>query len=129
MINEERVILMTKMASYEQKEGKRNVAIGNYFRGDYIGYQVLKAIISATLAFMIVLGMGIFSNFETLLQEIYEMDLLALGKKLLYAYLTLIVLYGAVAYLVYAYRYRRARRSLKAYYGNLKKLSKAYEER
>ena len=44
MLNEERIILMTHMASYEEHEGKKNVAIGNYFRGDYIGFQVLKSI-------------------------------------------------------------------------------------
>ena len=34
MLNEERVILMTKLASYEANEGKKNVAIGNYFRSE-----------------------------------------------------------------------------------------------
>ena len=29
MLNEERIILMTQMASYEQGEGKENVKIGN----------------------------------------------------------------------------------------------------
>ena len=45
MLNEERVILMTKLASYETNEGKKNVAIGNYFRSDYIGWQVLSIFI------------------------------------------------------------------------------------
>lgn len=43
MINEEKVILMTKLASYESNEGKKNIRIVNYFRGDYIGFQVLKS--------------------------------------------------------------------------------------
>ena len=53
MLNEERIILMTKLASYEAGEGKRNEAIGKYFRSDYIGVQVIKSIISATIAFLI----------------------------------------------------------------------------
>ena len=53
MLNEERVILMTKMASYEENEGKKNVNIGNYFRGDYIAIQVLKSIFCATIAYAI----------------------------------------------------------------------------
>ena len=64
MLNEERVILMTQLASYEENEGKKNVAIGNYFRSDYIGFQMLKSIISATIAFVIVFGMFIFYDFE-----------------------------------------------------------------
>ena len=45
MLNEERIILMTRMAAYEEGEGKKNVKIGNYFRSDYIAVQVLKAVI------------------------------------------------------------------------------------
>ena len=42
MLNEEKVILMTQMASYEENEGKKNMAIGRYFRSDYIAIQVLS---------------------------------------------------------------------------------------
>ena len=59
MLNEERVVLMTKMASYEANEGKKSLAIGSYFRSDYIGWQVLKSIISATIAFVVVFAMYI----------------------------------------------------------------------
>ena len=49
MVNEDKVKLMTRLASYESGEGKKDIAILNYFRGDYIGFQVLKSIISATI--------------------------------------------------------------------------------
>ena len=70
MLNEERIKLMTKMAAYEADEGKKNVAIGNYFRGDYIGLQVIKSIISATIAFVIVFGLFVFYDFEVCLISI-----------------------------------------------------------
>ena len=54
MLNEERIRLMTKMASYEANEGKKNVSIGSYFRGDYIGLQVIKSVISGTIGFFII---------------------------------------------------------------------------
>ena len=57
MIDEQRIILMSKLASYEENEGRRNVAIGSYFRSDYIGWQVLKSIISATIAFVVVFAL------------------------------------------------------------------------
>ena len=40
MLNEEKIILMTQMASYEENEGKKNMAIGRYFRSDYIAIQL-----------------------------------------------------------------------------------------
>ena len=51
MINEEKVILMTRLASYESNEGKKDISIVNYFKGDYIGFQILKSVIAATISF------------------------------------------------------------------------------
>ena len=65
MLNEERIKLMTKMASYEANEGKKNVSIGSYFRGDYIGLQVVKSVLNATVAFLIVFAMFILSMKST----------------------------------------------------------------
>lgn len=128
MLNEERIILMTHMASYETHEGKKNVAIGNYFRGDYIGFQVLKSIISATIAFVIVFGMFIFYDFEVFMQDIYRMDLLVFAKNVLIAYLATVGGYAVIAYIVYWRRYSKVKKNLKRYYSNLKKLSGIYEK-
>ena len=65
MLNEDRIILMTHMASYEENEGRKNVAIGSYFRGDYIGLQLLKSVINFTVAFVLVVTLVIFYDFGT----------------------------------------------------------------
>ena len=59
MLNEERVILMTKLAAYEQNEGRKMVTVGKYFRSDYIGIQVLKSVIGSTVAFIIIFALYI----------------------------------------------------------------------
>ncbi|MCH5259381.1 MAG: hypothetical protein J1F18_06500 [Lachnospiraceae bacterium] len=128
MLNEKRIILMTKMASYEANEGKRNVSIGSYFRTDYIGWQVLKSIISASIAFVVVFGMYIFYNFEMFMTDIYKMDLLEFAKHVLTLYLWTIGIYAAVSYIVYTVRYTRAVKSLKVYQMNLRKLSDMYKQ-
>ena len=127
MLNEKRIILMTKMASYEANEGKRNVAIGNYFRSDYIGWQVLKSIISATIAFVVVFGMYIFYDFELFMTDIYKMDLLEFAKRVFTLYLWTIGVYAVISYVVYTVRYGRATKSLKTYYANLRRLSDMYK--
>ncbi len=128
MLNEERIKLMTKMAAYEANEGKKNVAIGNYFRGDYIGLQVIKSIISATIAFLIVFGLFIFYDFEVFMSDIYKMDLLGFGKTVVIAYLIFVAVYALISYMIYTYRYTKARKSLKMYYNNLKKLAYLYDK-
>ena len=128
MLNEKRIILMTKMASYEENEGKRNVAIGSYFRSDYIGWQVLKSIISATIAFVVVFGMYIFYDFELFMTDIYKMDLLEFAKRVFTLYLWTIGVYAVISYVVYTVRYSRAVKSLKTYYVNLRRLSDMYKQ-
>ncbi|HPF30656.1 MAG TPA: hypothetical protein PLZ77_11225, partial [Lachnospiraceae bacterium] len=76
MLNESRIKLMTKMASFEANEGKRSVSIGTYFRGDYIGKEVIKSVIYGTIAYVIVFALYVAYDFEFFLQDIYKMDLL-----------------------------------------------------
>ena len=128
MLNEERIKLMTKMAAYEADEGKKNVAIGNYFRGDYIGLQVIKSVISATIAFVIVFGLFVFYDFEVFMSDIYKMDLLGFGRTVITAYLIFVAVYALISYMIYTYRYAKARKSLKMYYNNLKKLAYLYDK-
>ena len=127
MLNKERIILMTKMASYEVNEGKRNVAIGSYFRGDYIGWQVLKSIISATIAFVVVFGMYIYYDFEVFMMDIYKMDLIEFARHILFMYLWTVGIYAVVSYVVYTMRYMSTVKSLNLYYMNLRKLAAMYK--
>ena len=127
MLNEERVKLMTRMASYESGEGKKSMNIGKYFRGDYISVQVLKSTINATIAFVICFALYLFYDLERFLQDIYDMDLLQFAKDVLLIYVVVVVGYGIISYLIYSSRYKKARKSLKTYYNNLRKLSGLYD--
>ena len=128
MLNEERIILMTKLASYESGEGKRNAEIGGYFRSDYIGMQVIKSIISATIAFFIAFGLYILYDFENFMLDIYKMDLFVFAKNILIIYGVVVVGYAVLTYIIYSVRYNRVKKNLKIYYNNLKKLSSLYEK-
>ena len=46
---------MTRLASFEAGEGKKSMAIGSYFRGDYIAKEIVKSIIYGTVTFAIIL--------------------------------------------------------------------------
>ncbi len=128
MLNEDRVILMTQMASYEEHEGKYNMKIGSYFRGDYIAVQILKAFFSITIAYALILALYVFYHLQMFTEDIYQFDILDFAKNVLLYYLVTVVVYGAVAYGVSAYRYMKARKNLKLYYKNLKKLNSMYNE-
>jgi len=129
MLDEKRVILMTRLASYEQGEGKRNVAIAKYFRSDYVLKNLLKAVLCATVTFLIGLGLYILYSYEEFMEQIYEIDVLAMLQSTLQYFIFLLIVYGAIIFLVCVVQYFLARKSLKVYYQNLKKLNALYEEK
>ncbi len=128
MLNEERVILMTRMAAYEKGENKENVKVGSYFRSDYLSVQLLKSVVCSSIVFLIVLGLYVLYDFEVFMQDLYKLDLLAMGMDVLKYYLITVVGYGLIVYLACSVRYAKARKSLKSYYQNLKKLNALYHE-
>lgn len=128
MIHEERVILMTGLQAYEDGEGKKDIAVANYFRGDYIGAEMLKSVISMTIAAAIFYAGYVFYNLESFMKNLYQTDWIEYAKVLLTRYLILVVAYAVITYLVYAYRYAKAKKNLKKYYGGLKALGAMYQE-
>lgn len=127
MLNQERIKLMTRMASYEEHQGKKNMATGSYFRGDYIGLQVIKALIYGTIAYVLLLMMYLYYDFEQFMQNIYKIDLLQFFQNVMFKYLVFIACNALISYIVYSYRYSKAKRSLKKYYYSLKQLSALYD--
>ena len=83
MINQDRLRLMTKMAAYEAGEGQKNMAIASYFRSDYLGFQIIKSVICATIAYAILFGLCIYYDFENFMQDIYKMDLISFARNVM----------------------------------------------
>lgn len=126
MINEERVILMTKLASYEAHEGKQAGKISSYFRGDYVSVHLLRSWIGITIAFVLLVGLHILYDLESFMDNLYKMDYVAFAKEIAMGYVIVAVVYLAAVYVAYTYRYMKARKSLKRYGQNLKKLGSMY---
>lgn len=127
MLNEERVILMSRLASYEDGEGKQNMAVGKYFRSDYIRMQTIKSVIYATIAFVVVVALIVLMDFESFMGDIYQMDMLQYARSILFWYLGFVGIYGVISYVIYTIKYKSARKNLKIYFNNLKHLSEMNE--
>lgn len=128
MIHEERVTLMTRLQAYEDRGGKRDIAIAGYFRGDYLGSQMLKSFVSITLAAVLFYAGYVFYNLESFMKNLYQTDWIEYASMLFTRYLVLVIGYVLITYLVYAYRYTKAKKNLKKYYGGLKALNAMYHE-
>ena len=123
MLNEERVVLMARLAAYEQSKGKKNIKINKYFRSDYLILQMLKTFLYMTISYVLLLGLYLLYNLETLMEELYQMDLVAFVQKIIMLYGVWMAAGFVITYLVYSYRYFRAKKSLKEFMQNLKKLN------
>lgn len=129
MLNEEKVILMTKMAAFIDREGKNNDAINSYFKSDYVAFNVIKSLISATIVFAVFIAAYVLYDFEKVLSDVYNTEnLIATGRRWLIYYLLLVGVYSLISYVIYSYRYSKMRKSMKGYYGDLKRLARMYEK-
>jgi len=123
MLNEEKVVLMTRLAAYEQNKGRENLKINKYFRSDYLLLQMLKTVLYTTFSFVLLLGLYLLYNLESITENLYQMDLIAFVQKIATIYAVFLVICCVVTYLVYSYRYLKAKKSLKEYMKNLKELN------
>lgn len=122
MLNEKKIALMTKMAIYEQGEGKKSLPMSKYYRSDYISLRIINTVIVTTIAFFLIVGLAVLVNVEKLLDELVSMDLMKIGKNILIAYIVVIIFQTAMTYIVYSYRFKKYRKGLNEYNGSLKKL-------
>ena len=128
MLNEDRVILMTRMAAYEAGEGKKHINVVRFFKGDYIAVGILKAIVCGSLSYALILGLYVYYNFETFMGSMYDMDILQFARDIMIKYAWFVGIYVLITYIVCTIRYNISRRSLKKYFRNLKVLKRMYDK-
>ncbi len=128
MLNEERIRLMTKMASYEEGEGRKHMPIRKFYRRDYVGYEMLKTFLASTVAFGILLALWLIYNMENLTALVSQGDFEGIGVSVLLSYAGFVVVYQILACIVYNRRYMRASAGVKKYYSTLKKVERLAEK-
>ena len=127
MLNKERIRLMTKLAAYEQGEGKEYMPMSRFYRRDYIGFQMIKTLLYSTIAFGILFLLTFLYQMESFLESMYQMDLPEYIVGVLVKYIIFVTVYQVIARVVYSRRYRKGHKSLKLYLNRLKKVEKLYE--
>lgn len=128
MVNEEKIKLMTKLAVYEQGEGKKKIPVMQYFQGDYIIFNVIKTYLSITVAYGLMLVIGCVVCSQYLMENIQKMSIEQLIGGAVLGHILILALYLTIALIVYTKRYANAKKSVKKYYSLLKKLGSYYRE-
>ncbi len=128
MLNNDKIRLMTKLALYEQKEGKKDIAGGKYYRSDYVSLAMINSAIIATLAYILILGSIVLVNIETVLSVMTAFDMLELGRIVVVAYIIYMLIYLTITYIISRLRYDNIKSELKSYDNNLKELYTIYKK-
>ena len=117
MLNQERVCEMTKLAIFDQKEGQECKPMIQYFRKDYVARELLKSLITGTVAFAALCGVLGLYYVERLTDQISAFDLRQAAGRLC-----------LVTYAVYHVKYTKGRAKVRKYYMHLKKVNGIYRE-
>jgi hypothetical protein len=128
MLNNKKVRLMTKLAVYETKVGKEDIHLSKYYKTDYVRYQVLKSVISATVGYLLILFLVFVYRMEYLIRNAVTLDYKSLGMFILGIYIIVVTIYGFGSIVVYSRKYDTSRKKLARYFKLLKRLEKLYKE-
>lgn len=128
MLNFKKIRLMTKLSVYEKKDGKEDIYLSKYYKTDYVRYQVLKSIITASIGYGLIIAMIVFYKMEYLIKNAVTLDYKLLGTYILGFYLMTITIYGLGAFALYSMKYDASRKKLSRYFKLLKRLEKVYNE-
>ncbi len=129
MINKRNVRLMTRMAVYEERDGVRDRRMNAYYRADYCSSQCLRTFVCSTIAFVLICMIAGLCNFESLMLDIYSMNVQDFLMQMVLYYLVFLIIMEAVTVAAALYRTKNARYRLNGYYRNLRKLYDSYKRK
>ncbi len=128
MLNYRKIRIMNKLAVYESKEGKEDIHLSKYYKTDYVRYQVMKSIISASVGYLLILLMIGLYQMEYLIKNAVNLEYKTIATYALGFYIMIVTVYGFGSTVVYSLKYDASRKKLGRYYKLLKRLNKIYDE-
>lgn len=127
MVNLERVKHQCQIAFYEQKEDKKNRQVGNYYRSDFIGKEIIKSIFTGTIAYAVMAVLWMMVNWDTVLDSVNDLSIVNILFVMVLVYIGFIAVYLFATYIVYGLRYIQSRKRMDGYKEHLKALNRIYE--
>ena len=128
MLNNRKVRLMTRLAMYEQTEGKEDVRLSKYFRSDYVRLNVLKTVVAITLGYLLVMVLLVVYHSEYLIREAVTLDYEGIILRYVGIYIIILSIYCGVGMIGYMIKYRASRKKLAKYFRMLRLLRSMYQE-
>lgn len=128
MLSEKKIRLMIRLSNYESGQGKKDKYRTEYYKGDYIRYQVLKTVVAVTVAMLLLLGLAALYKADYLLTNIVSLNYIRIGTFSVLFYLLLVFIFVAITIHISAIQYEESKQRIKIYYDTLNDLLQYYDE-
>ena len=128
MLDERKVKLMTKLAMYEETQGKEDFKISEYYRKDYAGMHTICSVIWVTVGYACAVAMIMLAGLDSLMSKMSGGLIVTLGIAIVVGYIVTVIVYAVVTSHIYNEKHKNARQRVKRYNHNLTRLLKMYEK-
>ena len=128
MVDQEKIILMSKLATYEKRFMRRDKRITNYYVEDYIYINNFITRLGISLITLLFIGVGAFKIVITdiIFPQTISQFIDVYIKAYIGPWLIIIVIYTIISSLVYGVRHKNASKRMNTYKKMIKQL-KEYE--
>ena len=128
MLNRKKIRIMTRLAAIEKKEEKNALRLAKYFRSDYVRFELLKTVIAVTIAYAVIVIMGIIYYVEDIMQNFMKLDYQGIIWNIASGYFIILLVYGVLSALGYFIKYKLEYRKTKRYLQLLQLYQKVCKE-
>jgi len=128
MLDAEKIHLMTRLARYENGQGKEDLKISRYYRSDYIGIGLFKNLLVVTLGYILLWSLIVVYNLDFLLDNLHKLNFSFIALEVVIGYVIVILIYSIITYVMRFSRYLKAKKSVQEYYMGLSELLNLYGE-
>ena len=128
MLDDRKVKLMTKMALYEQKEGKEDFKVSAYYRKDYASVHTIYSILWMTVGYILLIVLIGFAAMDSLTANMTLSVIVLLTGSIIIGYFLVVFIGGVASHQFYNNKHQEARSRVKKYNHHLIRLLKMYEK-
>ncbi len=128
MLDQRKVELMTRLAFYEQTDGKEDFKVSEYYRKDYTSMHVICSILWTTIGYGCIVGIAVLLGIEKILDNMSNALIMMLGGIVILGYISLTIAYAIITGYVYNEKHKDARQRVKKYNHDLTRLLRLYEK-
>ena len=127
MLNEKRVKHMVKLASYETKNGEKDVKVGSYLKKDYVKLNMLLTFFWTTLGYVLIVALLAVTYLSMIMENLTSVEIILLLVAAIGIYIMVLMTYEVHTTRIYQKRHTAAKKNVKKFLRNLDILEKMYE--